>query len=231
MKQLFSKFSILALFAAGIPFCGAASFDFSGLVATPVTIDGTSDQISFTTNASGYGFQIGNSSVSSLNSYFGSITGTFLIDVGSISSPSLGIQTATVSGSGLLNIFETGSSTAKLTADLALLDTSTIKFTAAGSSGALNLFSAVNLTNFQYAGADLALQTLLAGSVTGSTSISFQFTPGKSLTELTAGGAINSTSYSGSVLTQIPEPSTYAAIVAALSLLVVFLRRRSPVVL
>lgn len=228
MKFSLSHLSFLALFSVCSSVCSAVSFEFTPLVSTPITINGASDQISFPTNGSGYGFQIGNSSLPSLNNYFGSITGTFLIDAGSITGPSTGIQNALVTGSGLFNIFEPGSTTAKLTADLTLLTASSIKFTPLGSSGSLNTLSAINLTNFQYTGGDLALQALLAGSVTGSAVISFQFIPGKSLTDLTDNSAANSaTTFSGSVLTQIPEPSTYAAGVAALSLLVVFLRRRS----
>jgi hypothetical protein len=229
MKFSLSQFSFLALFAVCSSVCSAVSFEFTPLVSTPITINGASDQIAFPTNASGYGFQIGNSSLPSLNNYFGSISGTFMIDAGSISSPSFGIQNALVTGSGLFNIFEVGSTTAKLTADLTLLTASTLNFPPfSGSSGSLNTLSAINLTNFQYTGGDLALQALLAGSVTGSAVISFQFIPGKSLTDLTDNSAANSaTTFSGSVLTQIPEPSTYAAGVAALSLLVVFLRRRS----
>ncbi len=230
MKKFLSTLSALSAFAVGASTSAAASFDFSALA--PIVINGATDQISFSVNPGGYAFEIGNSSDPALNNYFGSITGTFLIDAATITGPSTGIQTATVTGSGLFNIFEPGSTTAKLSADLTLLNSSSVKFSPFGSSGVLNLISAVNLTNFQYTGSDLALQTLLAGSFDGVTAITFQFTPGKSLTDLTDAGAVNSsTSYSGSVLTQIPEPSTYAAGVAALSLLVVFLRRRSAVTL
>jgi hypothetical protein len=57
----------------------------------------------------------------------------------------------------------------------------------------------------------------LAGEASATATVSFQFVPAKTLTQLANGGTLESTSYSGS-FSAIPEPSTYAAIISAVSL-------------
>jgi len=86
-----------------------------------------------------------------------------------------------------------------------------------GGSGALNAGDTVNLSNFSYAGSNPVLQGLAADG-TGTAEVSFQYVPIQSLTALTEGAGLESTSYSGS-FEAIPEPSTYAAIAGAWALL------------
>jgi hypothetical protein len=195
------------------------SFNFVGLPQL-VSVDGSSDQIAFATDANDHGFTVTTStSLSGLPGYFGSITGTFTI--GSVSTFGI-VSKANISGLGIFKIFGQGADTAVLTADLSL-----VKISSVGSASVtVNPDAAINLTNFQYSGTDANLIAIRDGSITGITTISMQFVPGRSLPDLTQNGAYNSTSYSGSVLTQIPEASTYAALLAALTLSVVFVRRR-----
>jgi len=207
-------FGVTANFALG-----QASFDFSNISGQLVNINGTTDKISFGANSDNRGLKITAASpFSGLVNYLGSITGSFTIGAVTVAGPS---QTAAVSGTGSFKIFETLPSLVALTADLSL-----VKISSLFGGVSINNSSVVNLSNFQYSGSDPNLLALKNASLIGVVTTSFQFSPNRTLLQLTANGASNSSSYSGTVLTQIPEPSTYAALLAGLTLVVVAVRRR-----
>ncbi len=89
--------------------------------------------------------------------------------------------------------------------------------------GGLNAYVNVNLSNVSYSGSNADLQTLQANQP-GILDVSFQFAPGETLTQLSTGTGPYSTSFSGSVTTAVPEPTTLA--MAGLGGLTLLLFRR-----
>lgn len=83
--------------------------------------------------------------------------------------------------------------------------------------GGVNANLAVNISGMVYNGLNPDLQTLVAASK-GEVILTFQFNPGKTLTDLTTGVGPYTTSYSGS-FTPVPEPSTILGGLGALGLL------------
>jgi hypothetical protein len=110
-------------------------------------------------------------------------------------------QSATVSGP-LGGLFITDVSDVDLTGTVDWATISTY-----GSAGAINAALQVNITDLQYTGSNPDLQAL-ASSGNGSMILTFQFSPGKTLSQLSAGSNSFLTSYSGSI--SVPEPSTVA---------------------
>lgn len=145
-----------------------------------------------------FSFSAGNSieiTSGSADGFAGGISGNF--GVGAI-TPNGPIQTAPVSGTGVLSIFD-GSDT--LTADLNWID-----ITSLGGGSTLNTWGSANLSNIQYGGTNNDLM-ILAGAGNGINTASFQFTSPTSLTELfTNRTTVTSTSFSGSI-TEVPVPA------------------------
>ena len=66
------------------------------------------------------------------------------------------------------------------------------------------------MSNIHYSGSNPDLQTLTT-SQPGTMTVSFQFLPGETLTQLSTGTGPFNTSYSGSIsVTIVPEPGTLA---------------------
>jgi hypothetical protein len=161
------------------------------------------------TNSDGTGDAIG---------LFGNITGTFDIGAITISGP---VQSASVGGAGMLSIAD--GSGGFLTADLHWVDIQTI-----GTGGSTNSLAKVNLSNIAYSGATIADLTDLAEHPNGIVTVTFQFIPAKTLTQLTANGVTsNANSFSGSIV-ETPEPSGLALMLSMLPVLAggVAVRRR-----
>jgi hypothetical protein len=117
------------------------------------------------------------------------------------------IQSATVSGLGNLFINDgTASGGFNLTGNLNWMTIQTVQ-----SAGSINSSLGLNITGLAYAGLNADLLALVKGG-NGSLNLTFQFNPGKSLTELTTGSA-QIGSYSGAIAapTSVPEPSTIVA--------------------
>jgi hypothetical protein len=110
------------------------------------------------------------------------------------------MQTAQVLGTGLLRIHDGVGS--DLTALLTWDTVSTF-----GTGGIINVNGLLNLASISYTGLNVDLLAFAAPGV-GTEVLSFQFIPGKSLTQLTANGAVNRTSYSGSLNAEPPAQST-----------------------
>jgi len=117
------------------------------------------------------------------------------------------VQSANVVGSGQLVIWDGGpsgnaSSYLTGTVNWGLIQTT-------GSAGAINAALNINLSGLSYSGLNADLIALANGK-NGSVNLTFQFNPGKTLSELVSLQQGLTTSYSGSI-TAIPEPSTVVA--------------------
>jgi hypothetical protein len=98
------------------------------------------------------------------------------------------------------------SSSGNLTGEVNWAEIETFNF-----SGALNASLVVNVTDLTYTGSNADLLKL-ASEGSGSMNLSFQFSPGETLTQLSTGNSPFTTSYSGSIsASPVPEPTTYAS--------------------
>jgi len=87
-------------------------------------------------------------------------------------------------------------------------------------AGALNANLVVNVTGLSYGGTNPDLLTLIAGGV-GQMNLSFQFSPGETLTQLSTGVSPFSTTFAGSVSpSTVPEPGTVGLLVVGLGVLI-----------
>jgi hypothetical protein len=89
------------------------------------------------------------------------------------------------------------------------------------SIGGINASLIVNVTGLAYAGINPDLLTLVAEGP-GSMNVSFQFSPSKTLSQLTSGSGPYNTSFSGSV--SVPEPMSAGVLLLGLGALVCFQR-------
>ncbi len=202
------------------------NLDISSLVGASVEFkgSGTGSTFTFDNNGSGNGFGITSSTgVGDSVGLLGSISGTFSYTKASIVTLGpLQMAPASTSG-GLLTI--TDSSLHSLTATITGVDVDTV-----GTGGSVNVDGAINLSNVVYTGtnADLVELRNEVNSSGGVASISFQFLPAESLTQLTANHSDHKTSYSGTIITtSVPEPSSLVlGCTAALGLFGYGLRRR-----
>lgn len=197
--------SVFVWVVAGLVVLGAASkasaisIDFSSVVDARVQFNGSSDTFAFVpTDETRNQFQITLSDGSGDSvGLFGRMNGSF--SIGSITTIG-SLQTASVSGSGELVIHDGAGY--DLTGTLVWESVSTF-----GSGGVINVNGSLNLSSLTYNGTRADLLALAAPGV-GSEVISFQFLPGKSLTELTADGRVFSTTFSGSLsAAEVPQGS------------------------
>jgi hypothetical protein len=86
------------------------------------------------------------------------------------------------------------------------------------SAGAINASLTVNVTGLAYAGTNPDLVTLVAGG-TASMNLSFQFSPGETLFQLTSGVVPYNTSFSGSI-SVVPEPMSAGVLLLGFGVLV-----------
>jgi hypothetical protein len=179
--------------------------DLSSDVGASVEFKGTGSGATFVfnNNLSGNGFNITSSSgVGDADGLQGSISGLFSYSTASITT--LGpLQMAPVATSGGLLTLTDGSGHA-LTGTITGVDLATV-----GTGGSVNVEGSINLTNVIYAGANADLTELKndANLGGGVFALTFQFVPAESLTQLAANHADHETSFSGTVMTAVPEPS------------------------
>jgi hypothetical protein len=207
----------------------AITFDFGPNTGSKITFVGDGSQSTFnltpnsnpqftvTSETGGDGSGVGTT---------GSIissTGGFTFTKAGITTPFVGLQTASLSGTGTLTL-QNGSET--ITATITGVDISTF-----GTGGSINTSGTINLSDLALTGTGNAdLTTFYNNAVAngGSAALTFQFTPPKSLTDLTAEGTY-STSYSGSITAaSVPAPPGLVLVAAALPCLGLgrWLRRR-----
>jgi len=181
------------------------ALDFSANTGSTLRFNGASDSFQFITATNGYQWHVttetGGSSALGLNGSFGS--GPF--SYGPITSTGSGltlVQQATVTGP-LANLMINDGS-GNLTGTVNFISIAT--FATAG--GGMNANLTVNLTGVTYSGSNPDLE-LLKAEQPGTLDLSFQFSPGETLSQLSTGTGPYLTSYSGS-LSVVPEPSTLA---------------------
>lgn len=192
-----SFFAIISMMVLA-PAAHALNFDFvsDGDPGATVQFDGSSKTFNFAPASTGYDFVIRSSDNANLVGLKGNFTGVFTI--GSITTTG-GLQTAPVTGTGQFSVFD-GSAT--LTADLVW--NSAFSF---GTIVGLNDVGLPNLSNVSYSGSNSGLQQL-ASEINQTASLSTQFVPGKTLTQLTAANSFYEATYSGTYNSVVPEPTT-----------------------
>jgi len=163
---------------------GDAVLRFTGTGDTYTFIDST------TGPSTGFDFIVnGSDGVGDSLGLFGSISGIFTIGAITVGP---GFQTAPVTGTGTLNIFD---GSGNLSAN--------IFWTTIFSSGttvAMNNVASLNVQNVTYTGSVLdliALRDTLSGQAVAS--FSSTFIPSRTLTQLTQDGQVNNTSFSGDI--------------------------------
>jgi hypothetical protein len=162
---------------------------------------GPARTVTFPNGASGYDFVITQSDAPSMIGIKGNIDGTFT--VGQITTVG-SLQTAPLNGTG--TFFRLTDPSGKvLSADLTWKEIFTY-----GTGGGLNPdpMNTINLTNWNYdTGGSYQPFLDILGGADQSVSLSFQFSPGKTLTQLMATGSDRLTTYAGS-FSMTPEPAT-----------------------
>jgi len=91
--------------------------------------------------------------------------------------------------------------------------------------GGINATLAVNITGLSYAGTNPDLMAIAGGGSAGM-DLTFQFAPGMSLADLTSGSGPYSTSYSGSLATVVPEPTSIGCLLLGLGVLTIARRAK-----
>jgi hypothetical protein len=133
----------------------------------------------------------------------GRIDGTYSYQTSDVISPLPGFQEVNITGVGLLVINDALGSGSNLIGTVNGFDLSATL----GSGGVLNDLATVNLSGISYTGMNADLRSLMSNADGGSITVTFQFNPSRSLTDLAFTGG--ETSWSGSITnTAVPEPST-----------------------
>jgi hypothetical protein len=196
------------------------SLDFSSTLGSSIQFNGSGSSFQFNTSTtgiySGSQFYIGNESG---NAATGSALGLFGVfnngpfTYGNITS-SGGQESATVTGPLASLVIADGLGN-NLTGTINWVEITTLD-----SAGGINADLTINLTGLAYAGLNTDLKTLVAGS-DGALDLTFQFSPGLTLSQLSSGPGGNTTSFSGSmsVQTAVPEVSQVYAILFLMGLL------------
>ena len=210
------KFAVAAvlLWATGNWRATAITLDFSNLVGTEVAF--SNGGFSFTSATNGDQFNITGVTGGAGDSvgFDGYLTATDAFTIGSITTNGV-IQTAPVSGSAMLHI--TDSVGTDLVGSVQWVDITTV-----GVGGILDLSGTINLTGITYPGASSDLNAL-ASAGAAADSVTFQFVPAESLTQLKNTGG--QTSYSGTI-NAVPEPGALSLVCLAVLGLLPFVRFR-----
>lgn len=204
LARLFS--GVVATVALSLVSSQALTLNFSSTQGATIQFNGTGDSFQFNGSPiyTGTQWQIG-----SENDGTGSAVGLFgLVDNGpfsygpvtTVTLPGLDYEYATVGvgETGGLQINDGAGYT--LTGNVDWIQVATYNY-----AGAINGQLAVNVKDLAYGGANADLQALVANAP-ASMSLTFQFAPGMTLSQLSSGNGPYTTSYSGS-LHVVPEPS------------------------
>jgi hypothetical protein len=202
------KYGILVLGVLGAAGLARANIqiDFSSVNGALINFSGGS-QFSFPVSTvpsepyTGYDFQITNEFglTNSAIGLYGDATGTYTIGTITVAGAT---QTAPVTGTGALTITDAASVPKVFSAVL-----NWVNIESFGTGGTINYSGTVNLTGMTYAGTNADLLTL-DHAPGGIVTLTYQFIPGLTLTQLATGG--DETSYSGTIMpTTVPEPASF----------------------
>jgi hypothetical protein len=176
---------------------GTEIFNFANIAGASIQFNGTASSFQFNAS-SGNEWAITTESAGSdavgLVGTFGGGPWTYGAISGSL------VQSATVNSTPATLAINDGAG------HLATANISWVDVTTYGGTGYLNVNAVLNLSNLAYSGANPDLLSFFSAP-TGDLTLSFQFNPAMSLTQLTAGSGPYLTSFSGS-LTSVPEPGT-----------------------
>jgi hypothetical protein len=201
------------------------SLDFSSTIGSTIQFNGTNSTFQFNASTSslfggifsGTQWSVGNETggTGSALGLFGLVNNS-PFSYGPITT-NVNIETANVIGPlGGLSISDGASNSLTGTVAWVQLETSTF-------AGGINPSLTVNVTSLAYAGTNVDLQTLVAGG-SGAMDLTFQFSPGKSLGDLTSGSGPYQTSYSGSL--SVPEPTSVGCFLLGMGVLTLTRRFR-----
>ena len=208
----------LGAWGIGISHGQGLTLDFANQPGDYIQFNGTNQTFSFSSATNGYQWTVTGPSGSSALGLFGSITSSVPFGYGPIST-SLGgaLEQATVTGP--LGTLIINDGTGNLKGSVNFIDVSTL-FKAVG---VFNAAVTVNVTGITYSGTNPDLQTIF-NNQPATLDLSFQFSPGKDLIDLSTGGGPFTTSYSGSI-SVVPEPAAMTLSIAG-GLAMLALRRR-----
>src|SRR5688572_26119052 len=170
------------------------------------------DTFNFVNAANGFSFTVAG------GNGLGSISGLYTIGPVTTSG---GLQTAPVTGGGVLTIDDNGAAAGGgiLTATVNWMEIFTF-----GTGGGLNAGGVVNLTGITYTGSRPDLLALSASPL-GSANIEFGFNPAVSLLQLTATGADFSSTFTGD-LVSVPDGGNTVVLMGSALLGIALLGRR-----
>jgi hypothetical protein len=191
MNSLLRKSASLLALGAALALTGTAhavSFTYSSENNSFIVFDGASN-FEFTPAVNNFKVTSGSAAGA-----LGEITGTYTIGAISVFGP---VKTAPVSGVGAFTIHD--GSGFDLTGTL-----SWVNITQNGTGGNLNTVGNVNLTGVTYGGSNADL-VALKNNTTAYNTLSFSFVPAVDLENLKNGPGSNSTSFSGTVTSNVPE--------------------------
>ena len=209
LKHLFA--TLVGLSLSAVTSQATLTLDFSSTLGSSIQFNGTSSSFQFNNSALNGPFfgsqfyvtsETGNGSATGLLGGFNN--GPF--SYGLITSAA-GAESATVTGplAGLVIGDGLGNN---LTGTVNWVEISTFDY-----AGGINANLTINLTDLAYAGVNQDLKALVSGSG-GALDLTFQFSPGMTLSQLTSGTGPYNTSFSGSlsVQTAVPEVNQVYAI-------------------
>jgi hypothetical protein len=197
MKTIFISAMVLV---GGAAMASPVNFNFVGdAIGSQIKFDGTARSVRFAPGLDGRDFIISQADRISLLGLRGNIDGIFTIGAITAMGP---MQSAPVSGVGELRIFD-GVKTLRG-------DVTWNTIFSFGTTLGLNVDADINVTNLRYDGMNpglIAMRDLNEHRMTVST----QFIPARSLSQLMTPGAMNHNTYSGTY-NAVPEPATMAAL-------------------
>jgi PEP-CTERM motif len=199
------------------------TLNFSSTTGATIQFNGSADSFQLNTSPSGSQWAIGseNGGTGSALGLVG-LVGSIPFNYGAISSttpfPGATLQVANVTGPlGALTINDGAGHL--LTGNVNWVQLDTFDF-----SGGINASLMVNVTGLAYAGSNPDLKTLAGGGPV-SMDLTFQFSPGKTLSDLSTGSGSYQTSFSGSI-SVVPEPASASILLLGLGILACFQRLR-----
>jgi len=240
------KFVFALSTLAGLLLCSGAqaaiTLDFSSVTGAGITFNandpvaGSTGSFAFNhgTNSgqtnSSFSVTLTNGAVGPAAGLLGDITGTY--NIGSINTSGSVQQASVTNGAGASHQFSiTDASSATFAGNVNWIDISTF-----GAIGGINANGTINLSGVSYSGTNSDLVQLYQDALAngGIVTLSFQFAPAKSLTQLTSGTGTTKTSFSGSVSTAA-APAPPSIVLASLGIVAVagvsLLRRRRQLLL
>lgn len=218
--------AIVGSFLLAVTSHAQETLNFASTPGATIQFNGAAQSFQFNTSTSnnfvGSQWQIGSESGSQATGSAVNLFGVFgngPFSYGAVSTtpiPFGTLQTATITDpSGALAINDGAGNF--LTANVAWIDLDTFDY-----SGGINAWLVVNVTDVAYTGNNLDLKTLFADSP-ASMDLTFQFSPGMTLSDLSTGSGPYQTSFSSSI-SVVPEPTSVGCFLLGLCVLI-FTRR------